>query len=773
VVVVLLLCGAGLVLATHAVDADRHRAAQRSADLGAQQVRAALARARTFAIGLGNALEGERTPTGRRFAALEGSATATVGLTAALWVERVTARDRRDYERRIHGRIRTLTGGGSAGPARVYLPATFHTGLPLPKAVDVSGVPALSATLRDPTSVFAGTATPDATFAGHRGFFVVQAARFGRGPGSAGFLVVYVPSGWLGLSVDEDVGRLAIRLDGRRLEGGLVTAPGASKRFVDLTRRWRVDVAREPATALQATLPWLALAWPPATALLVYLVGRGILRRRRAERHVDDIFELSLDLLCVAGVDGYFKRVNPAFEHTLGYTSAELLSRPIVDFVHPNDRAATQDALDMLGRGEAVERFENRYVRSDGETRWLEWSTRLLPERGLMYAAARDVTENRMLVGEQAALRRVATRIAQGDDPEHLFQAVAVEVGQLLKADATRLLRYEHDGAASIVAVYGASDPALGVGARVTLDRGEVWGRVAQEGSAVRTDHLDTSSDPLAQSLRQLGASAAVAAPIVVSGRAWGVIIAAFKGTEDVRADTEARIAEFTQLVATAVANAQSTAELAASRRRIVETADDTRRRIERDLHDGAQQRLVQTIITLELARSQLAGGLPPAELMDEALEHAQQAIAETRELAQGIHPAILSRRGLVPALEVLVDRSVVPVTLEADLDRRLPASVEVTAYYVVSEALVNVAKHANASSARVCVGRRDGALWLEISDDGVGGADPSRGSGLLGLKDRVEAGGGTLAVESRPGRGTRLTVELPLRASAPAGAAP
>jgi hypothetical protein len=260
----------------------------------------ALERARTFAIGLGNALEGERTPNGRRFAALEGSATATVGLTAALWVERVPARDRGDYERRIHGPIRTLTGGRS-GAARLYLPATFHTGLPLPKAVDVSGVPALSTTLRDPTSVFAGTATRGATFAGHRGFFLVQAARFGRGPGSAGFLVVYVPSGWLGLSVNDDVGRLAIQLDGRRLEGGLVSAPGASKRFVDLTRRWRVDVAREPATALQVTLPWLALAWPPATALLVYLVGRGILRRRRAERQVDDVFELSLDLLCVAG----------------------------------------------------------------------------------------------------------------------------------------------------------------------------------------------------------------------------------------------------------------------------------------------------------------------------------------------------------------------------------------------------------------------------------------------------------------------------------------
>jgi PAS domain S-box-containing protein len=471
----------------------------------------------------------------------------------------------------------------------------------------------------------------------------------------------------------------------------------------------------------------------------------------------------------VAGVDGYFKRVNPAFERTLGYTSAELLSRPIVDFVHPDDRAATQEAIESLGRGEAVDRFLNRYVSSDGEIRWLEWSTRVLPERGLMYAAARDVTQNRMLVGEQAALRRVATRIAEGDDPAELFEAVAVEVGQVLEADATRLLRYEQDGAASIVAGYGARDPALDVGARVTFDHSHVWGRVARDGSVVSTDHLATGSDPLAQSLRQLGARAAVAAPIVVSGRVWGLIVAAFKRTEAVHAETDARIAQFTELVATAVANAQSTTELAASRRRIVETADDTRRRIERDLHDGAQQRLVHTIITLELARSALPDEGPSAQLVSEALEHAHHAIAETRELAQGIHPATLSRHGLVPALEELLDRSPVPVTLEARIAHRLPASVEVTAYYVVSEALTNVAKHANASTAEVSLDQRNGDLWLQIGDDGVGGADPSRGSGLMGLRDRVEAGGGTLDVESHPGHGTRLTVELPLHAPAPA----
>ena len=741
--VIAVLSLAGGAATTRAVDADRHRAAQHRADIDAQEIRNALERARTFVVGFGNALEGEPRPNARRFAALEGSATATVGLTTALWVEQVAGRDRAAYEQRTRRRIKTLDGRRVGGRAPVYLPATFLTGVRLPAAVDVSGLRALAATLRDPTAIFTGTATPMGTLGGRRGFFVVQGARFGRGPGSTGFLVVFVPSGWLGLSLAEDQRRIAIDLDGRRLEGGLGTAPDAGQTFENLTRRWRVGVAREPATALQSALPWLAVLWPTATALIVLLVGRAILRRRRAERQVDDIFTLSLDLLCVAGFDGWFKRVNPAFEQALGYTSDELLSRPLLDFVHPDDRQATHDAIEQLDRGAQLGRFENRYLRSDGDVRWLQWSARALPEQGMIYAAARDVTENRMLVGEQAALRRVATLVAEGNDPADLFEAVAVEVGEVLDADATRLLRYEPDGTASVVAGYGAYDPAVDVGARVSRDRG--------------------------RRLLEAGAGAAVAAPIVVSGRAWGVIVAAFKHADAVRADTEARMAQFTELVATAVANAQGSAELTASRRRIVETADETRRRLERDLHDGAQQRLVHTIVTLKLARSKLGDDGPSAELVGEGLAHAQQAIAEIRELARGIHPAILTDRGLVDALTALTQGSPVPVTLEAHLDRRLPAADEVTIYYVVSEAVTNAAKHAQATRVHVTLNERDSELRLCISDDGVGGADPSGGSGLVGLKDRVEAGGGTLTVESPPGEGTRLDVALPVRVSGPA----
>ncbi|HWF36112.1 MAG TPA: PAS domain S-box protein, partial [Solirubrobacteraceae bacterium] len=511
---------------------------------------------------------------------------------------------------------------------------------------------------------------------------------------------------------------------------------------------WRVAVAREPPSALQSTLPWLAVAWLPATALLVYLLGRGMLRRRRAERQVDDIFDLSLDLLCVAGFDGYFKRVNPAFEHILGYSAAELASRPFLDFVHPDDRERTAEMVGALGEGRNVSGFENRYVRADGAVRWLHWSTRTIPERGLMYATAHDVTENRMLTDEQTALRRVATLVAEGDDGAEVFDAVAVEVGRLLSADATRLLRYRENGIASVVGSYGASDAEIGVGSEVSLDRDELWGRVAESRSPERTDRLRDGSDALAESLLAVGIAVAVAVPIIVSGRTWGSIVAAWKRPDMAGGDTETRMAQFTELVATAVANAESGAELAASRRRIVATADQTRRRIERDLHDGAQQRLVNTVIWLKLLKQELGDDNGPvAELVDEALGSAQRGFDEVRELARGIHPRILSSGGLGPALETLAHRSPVPVTVDMPTEAQLPEHVEVTAYYIASEALTNVSKHARASEVRITVEADDRAIVLTVRDDGVGGADLCRGSGLIGLRDRVASLGGTLTV--------------------------
>jgi signal transduction histidine kinase len=267
-----------------------------------------------------------------------------------------------------------------------------------------------------------------------------------------------------------------------------------------------------------------------------------------------------------------------------------------------------------------------------------------------------------------------------------------------------------------------------------------------------------------------LGIRASVGCPIVVGGRLWGVVAASTRREEPFPPGTEAQIAEFTELVATAIANAEAKAELAASRARIVATADQTRRRIERDLHDGAQQRLVSLALRLRTASAAI-----PGELEDVLQELAgvgaelDAVLVDLRELSRGIHPAILSEGGLGPALRTLARRSSVPVQLQVGTQGRLPERVEVTAYYVAAEALTNVTKHAGASVVQVQVDREDGLVRLAIRDDGVGGADPARGSGLVGLKDRVEATGGTLRVQSYPGEGTSLLVELPIDAAHPA----
>jgi signal transduction histidine kinase len=265
--------------------------------------------------------------------------------------------------------------------------------------------------------------------------------------------------------------------------------------------------------------------------------------------------------------------------------------------------------------------------------------------------------------------------------------------------------------------------------------------------------------------------AAAVAVPIVVSGRPWGAIVSAWKHPEMAGADTETRMAQFTELVATAVANAESGAELADSRTRIVATADGARRRFERDLHDGAQQRLVSTVLALKLAQKELgdANG-PGAELVEAALANAERGIDDLRELARGIHPRILSSGGLGPALETLARRSPVPVEVHTQPVGRLPENVEVTAYYVASEALANVAKYAHASAVRITADVDESRVVLTVRDDGVGGADPSRGSGLIGLNDRVAALGGALEVRSEPGAGTVLVARIPLAAPSAAG---
>jgi signal transduction histidine kinase len=289
-----------------------------------------------------------------------------------------------------------------------------------------------------------------------------------------------------------------------------------------------------------------------------------------------------------------------------------------------------------------------------------------------------------------------------------------------------------------------------------------VWrtGRSAQ----VDEDVWSSVSDRAADTLRELGIRSIVASPIIVEGRLWGVVTVLTR-REPFPSDTADRLADFTELVATAVGNAESRAELAASRTRIVAAADETRRRIERDLHDGTQQRLVSLGLELRLAQSMVPAELPELEAeIGRVANELNGVVEDLREIARGIHPAILSEGGLGPALRTLARRAAIAVELDGAANTRLPKPIEVAAYYVVSEALTNATKHAHASVVRVAVAEGDDHLHLSIRDDGVGGADPARGSGLIGLRDRAEALGGSIDVSSPPGDGTLILVQLPLR---------
>jgi signal transduction histidine kinase len=372
--------------------------------------------------------------------------------------------------------------------------------------------------------------------------------------------------------------------------------------------------------------------------------------------------------------------------------------------------------------------------------------------------------ESRRLLEQQSALRRVATLVAQGVPPSEVFEVVTREVGLLSGGDLARMERYEPDGSVTGIAAWSRDVGQLAVGTRFTLEGASIAALVRESGRPVRIDSFADASGPIAEEARALGIRASVGCPIIVGGPLWGVIAASSLSEELFPPDTEAQIADFTELVATAIANAESRAELAASRARIVAASDETRRRIERDLHDGAQQRLVSLALRLRGAASAVPRDLQEVQAeLAEVRSGLDGVLEDLREISRGIHPAILSEGGLGPALRTLARRSSVPVVLEVDAEQRLPDQIEVAAYYVVSEALTNAAKHARASAVRVDVAMNGDELRLAIRDDGVGGVDPARGSGLIGLKDRVEAMGGTIVVESVRGEGTSLFVGLPV----------
>jgi len=379
-----------------------------------------------------------------------------------------------------------------------------------------------------------------------------------------------------------------------------------------------------------------------------------------------------------------------------------------------------------------------------------------------------EATHERLqrLAEEQAALRRVATVVAGGVEPEEVFQLVTEEAGKLLGAGAAGTIRYEPDGESAMVVGrwHGSLPLGMEVGTRVPVSGDTGVAHVLRTGRPVRIESFENRRGWIAEEMHRLGFSGTVSAPITVAGRIWGAVIVANSGDQPMHPDTETRLSEFADLIALALASAEAKKELIESRARIVRAGDEARRKLERDLHDGAQQRLVSLALSLRVAGDAIESD--PArgrELLDRARAELDHAIEDLRELARGIHPAVLTERGLAAAVELLCARAAVPVKAEVT-PGRLPLAVEAAAYYVVAEALTNVARYSGASSASVSVALDgDQRVTVEIGDNGRGGADPERGSGLRGLADRVEALDGTFAIHSPPGKGTIVRAEFRL----------
>jgi signal transduction histidine kinase len=375
----------------------------------------------------------------------------------------------------------------------------------------------------------------------------------------------------------------------------------------------------------------------------------------------------------------------------------------------------------------------------------------------------------RALAEEQAALRRVATLVAAEALPSRLFEQVTEEAGRLFGLAGASILKYDGAHEARFVGGWSA-DGALSFppGTTLSLDGDTVMAKVLRTGTPQRVERYEGVGGTLAETVLSAGYRAAVAAPVNVGGGLWGALVAATATDAPLPEGLETRLCDFADLVAQALANADAREKLAASRRRLVEAGDAERRRLERNLHDGAQQRLVSVSLQLGLVGAKLKGDPAAArELLSAARDDLGQGLEELRELARGLHPAMLTERGLGPALDGLLARAPVPVEITELPEGRMPPPVEAAAYYVVAEAVTNVAKYAQASHATVEIRRTNGAVTVTVSDDGVGGADPSLGSGLQGLATRVEALNGRLTVESPPGLGTRVKADIEYATSA------
>ena len=500
-----------------------------------------------------------------------------------------------------------------------------------------------------------------------------------------------------------------------------------------------------------------------------------------SEARAHAILDAAFDPVITIDHLGRVLEFNRAAERTFGYRKADVLGQELASLVVPDRyREAHRRALARWteegpgpGAGAILgKRIEYEGMRADGSVfpADIAISRVDVPGPPLFTACIRDLTSSteardalRLLANEQTALRRVATLVAKGASADELYNAVAHEVADVVGIPVVGVNRYEADRTFTILGIAG--DTTFTVRSRWPVEEEGLAGLILTTGRPARKEDYSTMSGTLGDAVREDRMVSTVGVPIVVDGVIWGFLVVAGRPGETIPANTEQRLARFTELVATAISNATIRADLLASRARVLAAAHEARRRIERDLHDGAQQRLVTLAVELRNVEAQVPHGLDALRSeVDRVAEGLTNALDELREIAHGIHPAVLSHGGLSPALKALGRRSTVPVDLDLHIGHRLPDEIEVVAYYIVSEALANASKHANA--ARVWVSVRleeEDTLHLAIRDDGVGGADPSRGSGLIGLTDRTEALGGAIEIESPVGSGTRIYVRIPV----------
>jgi PAS domain S-box-containing protein len=501
---------------------------------------------------------------------------------------------------------------------------------------------------------------------------------------------------------------------------------------------------------------------------------RAVAAVQASDARKSAILDSAFDCIITMDHEGNVVEVNRATERTFGYRAEEMIGRELAALiVPPSWRTGHRSGVERVVRTghSAVEGhpLEGEGMRKDGSVFPVELIVTRPQVNGppLFTGYIRDVTEARTreralrrLASEQAALRRVATAVAAEHDPAHAFAVVTKELALLLNAQTGTLVRFDEGVAVAVGAYNEPGVRGVPLGTRMRMEGDTVASRVYRTRAPARVDDYEQVHGGIARELRRVGFRSSVGAPVFLENRLWGAMIVLSVEAIPFPDGAEQRIADFAELAGQALANAQAREELAASRARIVQAGDAERRRLERNLHDGAQQRLVSLALMLRLA----ARRHPEDEALAQAGDELAEALKELRELARGIHPAVLTERGLEPAVRALADRAPLPVELSVDVGGRLPDPVEAAAYYVVAEALTNVAKYARASEVTVGVVRENGHARIEVSDDGVGGADAGGGSGLRGLADRVEALGGRLELESPQGAGTTLRAKIPCR---------